>query len=244
MKKFTVLSTLLFSVLAFSQITLTRHNLTPIVDGQVIAFNTIAYPAAELGFYVKNVGTSQTRVKIVCTSLVNNDGTGFELCFGPQCLSYVEEGEVYPTAPYGFVTLNAGQQLDPSYHFLNTVTGTAPYPKDYTFKVYQVNTSGAEISNSIILTYRFDPTLSVDAINQLQESGVVIKSTIIDNVIELDVMKDSKMELFNLDGKVVLSKTLSFGYQSVDTSNLSSGVYVVNFTDSYGNTSVKKVVKK
>ena len=134
--------------------------------------------------------------------------------------------------------------MDPSYHFLNTVTGTAPYPKDYTFKVYQVNTSGAEISNSITLTYRFDPTLSVDAINQLQESGVVIKSTIIDNVIELDVMKDSKMELFNLDGKVVLSKTLSFGYQSVDTSNLSSGVYVVNFTDSYGNTSVKKVVKK
>jgi hypothetical protein len=244
MKKIILLSALLVSALTFSQITLTRHNLTPITNGQVIAFNTIAYPAAELDFYVKNIGTTQTRVKLLCSSLVNTDGSNFELCFGPQCLSYVEEGEVYPTAPYGFVTLNANQQLDNSYHFLNTVVGSAPYPKDYTFRFYQVNATGVEISNSITVTYRYDPNLSTDDINQLQDSGVVIKSTVIDNELTLDVIKDSTMEVFNFDGKVVLTKKLTYGMQTVDTSNLSSGVYIVNFTDTYGNTSTKKVIKK
>lgn len=237
------LTFLIATTFSYAQITLTRHSGTPIVNGQIIAFNSVVLPAAEMDFYVRNTSTTtSTNVKILCESLVNNDGTGFELCFGNECLSYVEQGETYPTtAPVTLAPNGVNGNFD---HFLNTTAGTGPYPKDYVFKFYQINGTGNEISNSITMTYRFDPNLSVDDIQQLESSGVILKSTSVKNQLELDVLKPNTMTIFDLNGKQVFSTKLNYGIQSVDISNLNTSVYILRFASEDGRVSSKKIIKE
>lgn len=241
MKKFVLLFTLLLSTVGNSQIALTRHNGTPIADGQVLAFNSIAYPAAQLDFYVVNTSTTtSTNVKINCMSLVNNTGTGFELCFGNECLSDVEEGLSYPVnTPY--VTLAPGASSGNDGHFLNTNLGTGVYPKDYTFRFYQ---AGNPSGNVVDVTYRFDPNLSLDEISQLETSGVILKSTVINNQLDLDVLKQTNIAIYDLSGKLLLNSKLEYGIQTIDFTNFSSGVYILNFVSNEGTiTSNKKIIK-
>lgn len=230
--------------ISYSQsISLSRHDGTPITTNQVIAFNTAVFPASEMDFYVRNLSaTASANVKIVCESLVNNDGTGFELCYGSECLSAVQEGDVFPTT--GNVILPPNGVNGNFDHLLNTNSGSGIFPKDHVFRFYQVNSTGNEIGNSITMTYRYDPTLSVDEINQLQTSGVIIKSTLIDTQLELDVLKSTNMTIYDLNGKAMYSSKLNYGLEAIDVSNLSSGTYIVSFTNSDGITSTKKIIKK
>jgi hypothetical protein len=241
MKKIILLITFSFSIFSFSQISLSRHNLIPIIDGQVVAFNSAVYPVSELDFYVKNNSTTvSTNVKINCVALLNNDGAGFELCFGSDCLSSVEEGMSYPiNQPY--VTLAPGASSGNEGHFLNTNASSGVFPRDYTFRFYQVGTPSG---NTIDVTYRYDPNLTVDEINQLETSGVILKSSLIDNQLDLDVLKAATMEIYDLNGKLVLNTKLDYGVQSVEVSNFASGVYIINFISEKGITSKKKFIKK
>lgn len=242
MKKNLLLVLIAISFQANAQISLSRHNGTPINDGQVIAYNTVGFPQAEMDFYVKNNSTTTaTNVKIRCESLVNNDGTNFELCFGIECLAFVEEGESYPTLPVVLAPNGQNGNFD---HFLNNNLGSGIFPKDYVFKFYQIGAGGVEIGNSITMTYRYDPNLSIDDVNQLQTAGVIVKSTIVDSQLDLDVLKSTTMQIYDLSGKVVNTTNLNYGVQSVDVSNLASSVYVVKFKTNDGFVATKKFIKK
>jgi hypothetical protein len=50
--------------------------------------------------------------------------------------------------------------------------------------------------------------------------------------------------IYDLNGKIVVNSNLDYGIQSIDVSNLSSGIYLVNFRNSEGKSSNKKIVKK
>ena len=241
MKKIVLLLTLSISAFGFSQISLSRHDLTPLVNGQVVAFSSAVFPASELDFYVKNNSTTaSTNVKISCVALLNNDGTGFELCFGPDCISSVEEGMTYPiNQPY--VTLAPGQSSGNEGHFLNTNAGSGVYPKDYSFRFYQVNNP---TGNTIDIIYRFDPTLTSDEVNQLETSGVILKSSLVESQLDLDVLKATTMEIYDLNGMLISTTKLEYGIQSVDVSNFASGVYLINFVNEKGATSSLKFIKK
>jgi hypothetical protein len=242
MKRILLLTSIFIYSFGFSQISLIRHNLTPVTNGQVVAFNTAGDPNGLFDFKVKNNSTtSATNVKINCTSILNSNGTGFQLCFGNECLPDIAEGETYPVnIPY--VTLAPGALSGNDGHFLYDVAlSSPPYPKDYSFRFFQ---AGNPTGNTIDVTYRFDPNLSIDEINQLRTSGVIIKSTIIENQLVLDVLKSSTIEIYDLNGKMVKSSNLSYGIQTIDTSNLNSGTYIVNFTDAYGNSTSNKIIRK
>lgn len=241
MKRILPLFFIFIGISSYSQISLTRHNGTPITNGQVVAFNTIAYPAAEMDFYVRNLSTTtSTNVKISCEALINNDGTGFELCFGNECLSFVEAGEVYPSIPVILGPNGINGNFD---HLLNTNAGSGTFPKDYVFRFYQIDGSGAEFSNSITMTYRYDATLSTNDIQQLETSGVIVKSTFVENELTLDVLTPSQMALFDMTGKLVNQTKLAYGIQTVDVSNLSNGVYVLKFTSAEGKVTTQKIIK-
>lgn len=241
MKKYLILLTVLISSLSFSQIILTKHDGTPITDGQIIAFTSATYPEAELPFYVKNIGTATTTIRVICENLVNADGTNFQFCFGNECLPSVEVGSVYPSTPVVLAPNEMNGNFD---HFLNTNTGSGTYPMDYTFRFYQVNSTGNEISNSITMTYRYDPTLLSNEVSQLEKSGVLIKSTVVSNKLELDVLKNVSMKITDLNGKEVMNSNLTYGLQSIDVSNLNTSIYIVTFTDEKGNSTNQKIVKQ
>lgn len=244
MKKTVVLWVLLLSQIGFSQISLTTGG-QPVLDGAVLAKSEIGYPAAEILFRVRNNGTATTNVWIECEDLINNTGNDFQLCFGVECLPEVSVGTIYPTT--GSVTLAPNASNGNFDHFLNNNAGNGTFPLDFVFRFFQTNQStqgGAEVGNSITVTYRYDPNLTIDEVNQLEASGVIVKSTLIDNELVLDVLKSTSMAVYDLNGNVVYNSELNYGIQTIDFSNISSGVYVINFTNAEGNSSTKKIIKK
>lgn len=243
MKKKYLLIVLFACQLSISQITLTSAG-SPITDGSVMVKNQIGYPQSEVLFRVRNNGTVPTNVWAKCENLVNNNGSMFQFCFADVCFAEVQTGVVYPTLA---LTLAPGSSNGNFDHFLNDNPGSGTYPLDFVFRFFQTNQTtqgGTEVGNSITVTYRFDPNLSLDDIDQLQNSGVILKSTIIDTELHLDVLKGSKMDIYDINGKSVYGTNLKYGIQSIDVSNFSSGVYIINFTNEEGITSTKKIVKK
>jgi hypothetical protein len=235
---------LFISQFCFSQIAMTRSTTgAAIPSGTVLASNVLNLPS-EIGFKVRNIGSTTTNVWVRCQNLVNNDGSQFQLCFGEECLEGMVVGNVYPSVGVTLAPNGTNGNFD---HFLNNNPGTAVYPLDFVFKFFQTNQAtqgGAEISNAVIVTYRYDPALSADEINQLQTSGVIVKSTVIENELILDVLKSTTMYIYDLNGKLVYNSNLNYGIQTIDVSDLSSGVYVINFTNIEGDTTSKKVIKK
>lgn len=244
MKKIILLALVISQYSVAQVITMTRpSDGSPIVNGTVLASNVSGDPS-EIKFKVRNTGTTTTNVWARCQSLINNDGSNFQFCFGQECIGEVALGGVYPSVALTLAPNAANGNFD---HFLNYNTGSGAFPMDFVFKFFQTNQAtqgGAEVGNSINVTYRYDPNLSIDDVNQLQNSGVIIKSTIVDNELTLDVLKPTVMSIYDLNGKIVVNSNLNYGIQSIDVSNLSSGIYLVNFTNSEGNSSNKKIVKK
>lgn len=239
MKKILIIGLLSCGLFTQAQLTMSKQDGTPIASGQVFGFNAATYPEGELDFYVHNLSSSPANVRINCTSLINTDGVGFELCFANECLSNVEEGTNYPlNMPY--LTIPAGGHSGNDGHLLNTVVGVGPYPKDYSFRAFQVGNP----TNFVDITYRFDPALSTEEIAQLQTSGVIVKSTVLQNELTLDALKPTSFELFDLNGKVVLKADLKHEVKTFNVAQLPAGMYVLHFTDSYGNRTTQKVMKK
>ena len=242
MKKNYVLLLLFVSQLSISQISITSYGV-PVTNGAVLAKNQIGYPQAEILFRVRNNGTTTTNVWAKCESLLNNNGSMFQFCFADVCFAEVQQGVVYPIQA---LTLTPGSSNGNFDHFLNDNSGNGTYPLDFVFKFFQTNQAtqgGTEVGNAITFTYRFDPTLSTDEVDQLQTSGVIVKSTVIDTELNLDVLKGTAMTIYDLNGKSVYGTNLEYGIQSIDFSNLSAGIYIISFTNEEGITSTKKIIK-
>ncbi|WP_297511428.1 T9SS type A sorting domain-containing protein [Flavobacterium sp.] len=245
MKKVIFTNILVFaSMFGFSQISLSVGGVN-VPSGTVLARTQLGYPAAEILFRVRNNGPATTNVWIKCEDLVNNNGSNFQLCFGQECLPEVSENTIYPTT--GSVTLAPNASNGNFDHFLNDNAGSGTFPLDFVFRFFQTNQAtqgGAEVGNAITVTYRYDPNLSVDEIDQLQSSGVIVKSTLVESELVLDVLKATTMTIVDLNGKVLHSSSLNYGIQSIDVSNFNSGVYLINFINAEGIRTSKKIIKR
>ena len=244
MKKILVLLTLLFAFSTQAQMTVTKLDGTPITDGQLISFNSLDINTATLGFHVHNNSASPINVRIRCESFTNCDGSGMELCFGPSCIDGLSAGHSYPSSVVVIPANGTNGDYD---HFWNSNTTGSDgiHPIDYLFTFYQLDTNGDEVGNAISFTYRYTTALSnQDFSSNLQNLGVVLKSNIIDNTIDLTTTKNNEMELYDLNGKTIANYKLVSGDHSIDASNLSIGVYILNFISEDGKRASAKISKK
>jgi hypothetical protein len=245
MKKILFILSILFVSGIQAQMTVTKHDGTPITNGQVLNFNTFGNPAADLGFYVHNNSASNISVRIRCESITNTDGTGMELCFGGVCLSAVQASRSYPSSAVVIPANGTNAAFD---HFYKTNQGGASnVTMDYVFKFYQLDGSGNEVGNAITFTYRYDPTLGVEdfsSFNQMKNLGVTLKSNLINNSLEIEASKNVKMEIYDLNGRLVSNHSLASGNQSIDASNLNSSIYILNFTNDEGQKASTRIIKR
>lgn len=239
MKKVIYLVVLLAGVALQAQISVTKHDGSPITNNQIITFNSTAFNQAALEFYVRNNGAASTRVLIECLAITNGDGTGFELCFGNECLAAVAPGELYPSAP---VTIAAGGTNGNFDHFYNSNPGNGQV-MDFLFRFYQVDLGGNEVSNSITFTYRYNPNLAVSSFSELSSMGVQLASTTMANNLELTAAKNMQLELIDLAGKIVSTYAVQTGNNQLSVAQLSAGVYIARFTTTEGTSSTIKLVK-
>ena len=209
-----------------------------IIDGMVVEFSDYGVSNASLNFFITNTGPDEIYMRIEFVSAVNATGAGFELCFAGQCYIDLVAGQTVPPAPQ-FLAIAPGGITSEGNHFANTLEGTEV--KDYVFRFHETDSDGNDIGSDLTFTYRYDPTLGV---NDLNELNISVASTVILNDMQVNAVEELNMEIYSLQGKLVSSEKINIGQQLINMSNLSSQMYIVKFSNDEGASKTIKVVKK
>lgn len=243
MKKTILLILIINSFSAISQISVTKKNGgASIVDGQIITYTVATDPEASLDFYVHNNTSSPVFTKIKLVSATNYSGTNTQLCYLTDCFYNIVVGQSYPDVLYPIAANSQNGNYD---HFMNNGVGNGTnYPMDFVLKVYALDAAGVEYGNSITFTYRFDPTLPVVDFSKLNDIGVEINNTLVENFLELTTTNNISIELFDLNGKKVYSENLRSGNQNIDLSSLAANVYILNIIGQENKKESIKIIKK
>ena len=250
MKKIIIAIVCFYSAASFSQMTMKKLDGTPIINGDVLTYSVLGNSEevtesdpAYLGLKIYNSAANNINVKMKLISMTNADGNNLQFCIDPICVGTISVGNAYPASGNSVVPAN-GQNGNFD-HFVNSNPGNGTDPVVYVLKFYMVNSFGAEIGSSITFTYKYDPTLlGTGNGNSLQNAGINLKSTLVDSQVEFDANAGGKMELYDLNGKVISHISYVSGYNTIDISNLNSSVYILNFINDEGKKANSKIIKK
>lgn len=223
----------MFFLNAFSQFAFKKSDGTPITDGTVLTYG----PGSNyLNFRVQNTSSQDLDIKIKCTNLVNTSGSQFELCYGGSCYDSVALNGVYPE----YENPLAPGQSNPAQgdHFVNFNAGNGEVMELH-FSVYPI---GFE-NDAINFVYRFDPLLGVNSFENLSSIGINIENTTIKSDFKFNATQSGNLSIFNLNGQLVKEYKFSEGSQNLNLSEMSSAIYVANFSTLEGKTSSVKLIK-
>ncbi len=231
----------LFSLVAFSQLTLKKLDGTVINDGDVLTFNSIEEPANYLGLKIYNSLAEDVTVKIKVISFPAGYGSNLQLCIDPICVNNLIAGNSYP----GFgSTIPANGENGNADHFKNTNLGDGVSNLDYVLKLYRVDENNVEVGNSVTFTYRYTPNLSNSSFDLLLNEGIQLKSTVVKNSLELKATKPAIANIYDLNGKLIANHKIVSGDNSMETSNIASGLYLLTITTNEGKNITVKFVKE
>ena len=226
-----------FSVNAQSQYSIVDGDGNPINDGDIIATNSNQEDDA-LKFFVTNDSGATLRSTIEYVS--SDVGGNFQVCYGGQCYDPVEIGNSYPP-------VNVPQVIEPgattgqgNKMFYNEVA--SPQLSNHVFRFYLLDDNGNDIGGDLTITYRYDPDLGLDAVQS--QLGITLESTVVKNNITLTSQEEATMEVFDINGRLMQTNTITTGSQNIDISVLSSQLYIVSFEGTNGRTQSVKVLKK
>jgi len=236
------------ALFASAQLSVKKLDGTVINDGDTFVFNVLSNPDDienpnnYLGLKIYNTSATQSmHIRAKCVSISNATGDNLQLCIGDICLSAITAGSSYPSSA---VTIPANGQNSDFDHLLNANPGiNNTLPVEYVIKIYQLN-GNVEVGNSVTFTYRFSPQLATTSFDTLAGAGIAIKSTVVTNQLDINTQKDVTVTLFDTNGKLIRKEEFTAGVQSIDTSSLNSGLYIVNFKNNAGQQATAKIVKK
>lgn len=240
MKKAFLFLSLLAATATQAQITVTKTDGTPVTNGQVFVFNSLDYEAAYFGFLVHNTTNAPIETRISCESVTGGTGAGMELCYGNVCLASVTPGHLYPSSSVTIAPGGTNSQFD---HFLATQAGTAPVT-DYVFKFYAEDEFGGPTGNTVTITYRYDPNALNSETFAASNTAATLLSSVVGSTLDVKASQNVLLEVYNVNGKRMTREHLEAGTQSIDVSNLASGVYIASFQTQDNRKNSVKFVKK
>lgn len=228
-----------------AQITILDGNGNIIEDGSVFEFNTVdegpwvENPESKLSFYIQNNTSSPIEVKGAMVEIIGSNGSGVQFCMG-DCLNVVNENSVVPMGNSTF-PIGSNQTTGPGIYFWN-LNSSSEYAS-YKFKIYQADSSGNQIGTPIHMTYIYSATASTPDIT-LQKLGVQLNNTLVDNELLFTTTSAMSMQVVDLNGRSVATQSFEEGNNRYNTSGLTSGIYIVKFTNNQGQTATVKIVKQ
>lgn len=246
MKKLLLMAGVLLGTMVQAQ-TITVN--TPLGDGvisnnEVFTFNTINTDintnTAKVPFTVTNNTAEDINIRIRVDEVSNTDGSNVQLCFG-VCLSNIHVGTLLPTT-----TIPANSTTpSPDDHFLNGNAGTdTGLPVEYRITFVQADSDGNVIADLVTFTYRYDVNAATDDFTGLQNMGITLNQTVVKNQLQINASQHAAMQIYGMNGQAIQSADIKEGYQAVDVSSLSTGIYIVKFTNNKNQASQIRIVKQ
>ena len=240
---------LLLSVLggitfASAQYTVKDDNGIVLNDGDIIEFGTVAYPDASYDFFVTNDNpTDEIYTRVQMVGSVNSSVPTFEqLCYGKECYYGVQMNQLVPPLNAEPVAIPVGQTTGLGNHFYNNDPGKGGNVDFiFSFRQYQDAAGIIEIGTPLTFTYRYNPSLGVEANNLV---NLTIQSTIVSGQLVLKVSEPVQMKLYDIQGKLIKQAQFESGNQAVNVSDLSSQIYIVQFKNNNGGVKTTKILIK
>jgi len=241
MKKIFISILFLHTFFAFSQLTMTKLDATPINNNDLFEFGGLGEENAYLSLKMYNTSDSNIKVKCKVISMTNAPGNNLQLCIGPICVNNLTVGNSYPNNGFTIVAGGENSNFD---HFWSNAPGDGINPVEYTLKFFLVNASNVEVGNSITFMYRYSPNLSVGSFPSLINAGVQLQSNNVREALNLKTSKNIQLDMFDLNGRLVISRKMSAGDHSIPVFDLPTGMYIANFINEEGIRATTKVIKK
>ncbi|HYD91498.1 MAG TPA: T9SS type A sorting domain-containing protein [Flavobacterium sp.] len=246
MKKIILLAGLLLCGMAQAQIIVTGNSEEEMPDNYVHQTSSLIGQGTILHIGVENNTEETVHLKLYMEQIDNGDNNGdgtIQFCFGEVCYTQVTEGNAVPDSPTG-LTLEPGESNPEGDKFQSIYGGDTPgQPVEYHMQIIQLDDEGNEIGIIKEFSFRYDPTGTVDDVAGLQNLGITVKNTVVNNMLELDMAYSATMQLFDITGKQVREVSIAEGIQSIDLSALNAAVYIAKFTTADNKTANIRIVK-
>lgn len=212
-----------------------------ITSGAVFEFTTLDIDSAALWFGVTNTSDQPIEVMVEFLQVVNTDGQHGEFCLGGNCFSGIYTGTpYYPANP---VALAPGAS-DNTGKMWNYGEGTDPAQDViYELKVSQVDDNQEFFGEFITFTYIYRAEV-LNTESFTAENDVIVYPTITENELNIISKTALKYNLYSMNGQALASGSLSATENVIDTANLSTGFYILNFQNDEGIRFSKKFMKK
>ncbi len=212
---------------------------TVLNDGAQINLTTASYPDAKIHFHTTNTSSTEIKMAMKVYEMTNADGSMMETCYGGTCVSSVTSGQVIPSN--GTIIQPGSNNGDNDFWF-NTATQstTNSFPIKYVFEFYQIDAFGNPSGDPVYITYNYYDELGVEDIdNPNQKIGVQLISNSIKESIQVKAEIPTQMNVYSLEGKLILNQSLTTGLNAIPFTSQKRGVYLITFTNEKGQFSNK-----
>jgi len=227
-----------------AQFTVANHDGTPITDGSIFTYSDIGTISdsndVDLVFDITNTGSNAIDMRCEYVSMANGDGTGTFFCVFGLCHA---PGGIVPGTVYGGPeTIIPVGETPPGNHFYNMDAGDGVnYPIEYVFRLFQVDTSGNEIGDSLTFTYQYDGTAAVEDIAQV---GFKLYPNVSSDYINLEVDESVSAQLINTQGQLIKEYNFESGSHTIDVSIFTKQMYYLKLRNAQGQQSLAKILVK
>tara|TARA_R110002033_G_scaffold165693_2_gene203680 strand:- start:20026 stop:20757 length:732 start_codon:yes stop_codon:yes gene_type:complete len=241
-KKLLFMSLFLISFVSFAQFEVRdKSDDSLLTDGQIVSFSEAGCEYADpcnFKFKVINTSSEDFYMKIFVDNLTGTDGSDFQLCFATVCLNSIELNSGYPSTA---ALISAGSTNSIGNNFWNQNDSATTTPMSWTFRFQQLDASGNNTGTPLSVTYNFNPSLSID---NSELSSLEVYPTSVKNELNVSSNEDLSVEIYDLLGRSVKQTNIISGGDTIDISDLSAQPYIIRFTNEFGDTITKKIVKK
>lgn len=244
--------TLLFSLFAQAQNFHIEEANNPneiYLSGDMVEVGEIGDVVTEAGYFsfkVRNISDNTIKVQAKLVGVVNGLPEGgsqaLQFCFSKDCYTDIIMDMVYPVDDQ-FAEILAGEthRNDDFDHIANFYEPTDGGIADYTFRFFEINDDLEEIGEPLLITYRYNPTLSTPDFNA---DFALLKSTILKDAIDIELDNDADLRMYDMLGREVLNRNLTSGAHHIALPSLSSNMYFIQLSNKEGAKQTFKVIVK
>lgn len=206
----------------------------------VVDENEIPIDDNKLQLLIQNISDDQIRIFGQVIEFTNTDGQSAQFCIIDACYENLIEGNFYPSNG-GIFPMDGNNGLNDYFANLDETNLV-----EYKFRIFQADVdTGVEIDDSsFYLTYVYDEDANMN-VSDVQSIAIAqVYPTVAKNFTQVNLKESAKVQITNMQGKVVKTTQLNSGTSQLNLTGLTPGVYLVSFSGESGmNTTIRIVVK-
>lgn len=224
-------------------------------DATEVYQNGTVYTTGELGdlatetgfmrFKVRNISNDTIKVRAEFVEAVNSVTDAYDqyeavqFCFAFDCYTDLVLNRVYPTDNLAATIAPSDTHRDDDFdHIANFYHDPQGGVVSYKFRFFEVDDNLDQVGDSYFITYKYDPTLSVE---DFSADFAQVKSIVKDATLEVQLNQDAEISVYDMLGRKVFETNAVEGTHQFALPKLTSGLYIIKLEAANGASQTQKI---